>query len=142
VASKSRRRDTLTFADSSQNGYCASLGAAGQWGTINRMKAIPILLALVVVLGCISEAGASSVELSVAPSYTVSNGTYSIGISDLRANGEYVGTQLLLGPLGNLKVPFTAAQGLIGFCVIVVGLLALVTAGTMRWKRKRAVPNS
>jgi hypothetical protein len=101
------------------------------------MRFIPILLALVVVLGCVSVAGAHTVELTVAPNYTVSNGTYSIGIGDLRANGEYVGTQLLLGPLGNLKVHFTATQGLVGFCVIVVGMLALVTVGTMRWKRKR-----
>jgi hypothetical protein len=48
-----------------------------------------------------------------------------------------LGTQLLLGPLGNLKVPFTATQGLVGFCCIVATLITLPVVLTMRWKRKQ-----
>jgi hypothetical protein len=43
-----------------------------------------------------------------------------------------------LGPVCEHQVPFTATHGLVGLCVIVVGMVALVTVGTVRWKRKAA----
>lgn len=88
------------------------------------MRPIPILLALVVVLGFVSEAGADD--------YIVTVGDQDFGIYD-----SPCGNVVAIGPW-QMGVPFTATQGLIGFCAIAVGLVALVTLLTFRWKRRAA----
>jgi hypothetical protein len=106
------------------------------------MRTITILLALVVVLGFVSEAGAYGPSIYCDRSVEV--GPYRFGFADWAPGGNVVGismqpwTAMYLGPLGYQEVPFTATQGLVGFCVFVVGMIALVTVGTIRWKRKWA----
>jgi hypothetical protein len=71
--------------------------------------------------------------------YTIAVAVHRWGLVDwVDLAGQCRATELYLGPFGKYKVPYTATQGLVGFCVIVVGMLALVTVGTMLWKRKRA----
>jgi hypothetical protein len=99
------------------------------------MRLIPILLALVVVLGFVSQAGA---EVITSPNYTIVVGKYVFGIADFRKDDQLLATSIFFGKGRPLDVPFSATQGLVGFCVIVVGMVALVMVGTVRWKRKRA----
>lgn len=47
------------------------------------------------------------------------------------------GTAVLLGPLGNYEVPFTATQGLIGFIIILAALLVLPIAVLSTWRKKQ-----
>jgi hypothetical protein len=103
------------------------------------MRTTSILLVLVVVLGFVSEAGADySPEIACNRSITI--GQLHVGFIDWvdGYNSSDHWTVLHLGPLGEYQVPFTATQGLIGFCMIVVGMVALVTVFTFRWKWKRA----
>jgi hypothetical protein len=110
------------------------------------MRTALILLALVVVLGFVSIAQGECVGDLLSDKTIVVSG-HTIGFRDfgfrwsLAGNGmdDFVSTEMYLGSLGSFEVPFTATQGLVGFCLIVVGLLALVTTLTFRWKRKRAV---
>jgi hypothetical protein len=109
----------------------------------NRVQPIPILLALVVVLGFVSEARAFFPENE--HDYRITVASQCFGFTDysvqqpgmkgrertFRLQGE-----IYLGPLGACPVPFTATQGLVGFCMIVIGMVALVTMFTFRWKRK------
>jgi hypothetical protein len=101
------------------------------------MRTTSILLALVVVLGFVSEAGAAVVA---EHDFTVTIGGKPFGFRDCHytalLEGLRVQSVLCLGPFGYHEIPFTATQGLVGFCMIVVGMLALVTVGTVRWKRK------
>lgn len=105
------------------------------------MKTASILLALVVVLGFVSEAGARQVGY-IDYSCTVNVGEHTYGFQDCHIEhyGGFLSRSTIarLGPLGNHHVPFTATQGLVGFCFIVVGMVAMVTVFTFRWKRKRA----
>jgi hypothetical protein len=97
-----------------------------------------ILLAIVLVLGFVSEAGAAD--------YIFTWGEQVFGIYDagytqlLDANeniiDEIVVAEVVFGPLGSYRVPFTATQGLVGFCVI-LGTLIVVPA-VLVTKRKRA----
>jgi hypothetical protein len=106
------------------------------------MRTASILPALVVVLGFVSEAGAYS-SVGIDHKYTIEIAGQTFGFMDgdaVHDSGEaWLYSWIYFGPLGSINSPFTATQGLVGFCVIVVGLLAMVTVGTMRWKRKRAV---
>jgi hypothetical protein len=101
------------------------------------MKTPSSILAHVVVLCFVSEAGAQ--ELS-AVSYTISIGGETFGFADWYKDFDQQHF-VFLGPLGKYRVFFTATQGLVGFCLIVVGLVVLVTLVTLftfRWRRKRA----
>jgi uncharacterized membrane protein (UPF0182 family) len=98
------------------------------------MRTASILLALVVVLGFVSQASAADYRIWVR------GRGYGIYDWKFEFKGKVFGqggTAVDLG-FSHFDVPFTATQGLIGFCVIVVGLLALVTVFTFRWKCKRA----
>lgn len=101
---------------------------------IGPMRPASILLALIVVLGFVSEARATTIEFPTHD-YTVRVGQQVFGFIEWSSHG----TEMYFGPLGHCGVPFTATQGLVGVCLIVVGLIALlVTAVTFRWKRKAA----
>src|SRR5690242_3535015 len=105
------------------------------------MRPIPILLALVVLLGFASEAGAYS-SVGIDHKYTIEIAGQAFGFMDgdvIHHSGESSRySTIYLGPFGNYDIPFTATQGLVGVCVIVVGILALVTVFTFRWKRRAA----
>jgi hypothetical protein len=40
------------------------------------------------------------------------------------------------GPAGTFDIPCSAVQGLIGFCLAVAVLIALIVVATVRWKRR------
>jgi hypothetical protein len=96
------------------------------------MKTASIPLALVVVLGFVRTAAAMDVQEPVQQ-YAFWIGEWGFGFVEYPG-----GTYMSLGPAGSYVVPFTATQGLVGSCVIVVGLVALATVFTFRWQRKRA----
>jgi hypothetical protein len=107
---------------------------------IGFMKAASILLALVVVLGIAREAGADLMQ-SVHNTYVISIGEQRFGFED----GDWIGwgtqgnwSSIYLGPLGPHRNPFTATQGLVGFCVIVAMLVIVPAVLTVRWKRRAA----
>src|SRR5262245_31788961 len=106
---------------------------------MNRMKAASILLAFVVVLGFVSEAEAKE-PLYRVECYTVSIGEYSFGFieSGMVVRPRWRSTTMCLGPLGSHEDPFTATQGLVGFCVILATLIIIPAVLTVRSKRKRA----
>jgi hypothetical protein len=98
------------------------------------MKTAAIVLALVIVLGFVRETTAADCSIRV--------GGRLFGIVDETdpfspPNTPITVTQVYVGPLGDFEVPFTATKGLFGFCVIAIGLVALVTVVSVRWKRKR-----
>lgn len=98
------------------------------------MRSASILLALVVVLGFVSEAGAEKYD------YIVTVAGSRFGFEDLThySRGEMLGqySVMRVGPFGSHEVPFTATQGLVGFCLIGVAVIALLVVATVRWKRK------
>jgi hypothetical protein len=109
------------------------------------MQFASFLLALAFVLGFVRDAGAHA--LHTTKNYTVEIGDMHFGIADLwgvtdfdpnRKSHSIEITQVYLGPLGSHEVPFSAAQGLIGFSVILAVLITLPVALTVRWKKKRA----
>jgi hypothetical protein len=126
------------------------------------MKTASIRLALIVVLGFASEAGAQNINYTVGKphwdasakeiSYTVVKAVYpthdyrfwlgdqAFGFAQWpNPGGSYpYNSCCFVGPLGECEVPFTATQGLVGFCVIVVGMVALATTLSVRWKRKQS----
>jgi hypothetical protein len=81
-------------------------------------------------------------------SYKIKIGKRAIGFSDarlFRSEGDLIRTEskrpcsiIHLGPLGVHEVPFTATQGLGGFCLFTVLLVILPAGLAVRWKRKRA----
>jgi hypothetical protein len=107
------------------------------------MRTASIVLALVVVLGFAREAGAEYKSYTTHD-YSACLAGYSFGFTDGHAyvNGygrlEQPWQKIHLGPFGSHNVPFTATQGLVGFCIIIVGLIALPVMVTLRWKKKRA----
>jgi hypothetical protein len=104
------------------------------------MRPIPILLALVVVLGFVSEAEAFASYINRDRSIEV--GKYRFGFSDW-SPGSHGGSPYSVmhaGPFGEWQVSFTATQGVFYFRLCAAGmvtLLALLTVLTFRWKRKR-----
>jgi hypothetical protein len=108
------------------------------------MKTASILLASVVVLGFVSEAEAEFSWI-VDHEYVVDIGPYQFGFADGRCGDDSLGQETWkpysragFGPLGSGRVPFTATQGLIGFCLFVLTLIALLLAFAVRWKRRAA----
>jgi hypothetical protein len=108
------------------------------------MRTASILLLLVLVLGLVSEAGAYGGR-RVETDYTFSMGEHQFGfwggreyscIPDSDPPPRW--SEVMLGPLGTHEVPFTATQGLIGFCCILATLIILPVVLTVRWKKKRA----
>jgi hypothetical protein len=106
------------------------------------MRAASILLALVVVLSA-REAGAEEANVAVERNYAVVVAGRAWGFMDGEAQYWTANPRpysaILLGPYGRREVPFSATQGLIGFCLIVPTLIALLATFTVRWKRKRAI---
>jgi hypothetical protein len=109
------------------------------------MRTTSILLLLVVVLGFVSEAGAKLRFEHIAHGYCIKVGDYHLGFRDgsyWQSDGfrKAVGTwnAVMLGPFGRIEVPFTATQGLVGFCCILATLVIAVVVLTVRWKKKRA----
>jgi hypothetical protein len=106
------------------------------------MRTASILLTLVVVLGWARDASALT-ELETKHDYTFRVGQFTIGFSDGHACGmggaEWDWSYIHVGPVGKRLVPFTATQGLVGFCLIVLTLIALMSAFAARWKRRAAV---
>jgi hypothetical protein len=106
------------------------------------MRGASILLALVVVLCSAQEALAFASYIYKDRSVEI--GTYRIGFADWAPgwNGEPnrppPWTMMYGGPMGEWQVPFTATQGLVGFCLIVFVLIALLAAFAVRWKKKQA----
>ncbi len=104
----------------------------------NLMRTASILLALVVVMGFVREAGAQGPELVTDCSVVIAGQPFGFITTpaDISVHGIEFYTFAYLGPFGVYKVPFTATQGLIGLCVIVFVLIALVATLTLRLKRK------
>jgi hypothetical protein len=108
------------------------------------MRRTAFLPALVFLLAFVSEAGAGPADSFMDPGdqlktghrYEILMGRWRFGFYDWAAFGSDKHTAMTLGPIGNYDVPFTATQGLVGLCLIVVGLIALLTMLTMRWRRK------
>jgi hypothetical protein len=108
--------------------------------TGSMMKTTSFLSALVVVLGFCGEAGAKII-MDTNHDYTLKLGGYKFGFADGMISGSEVPTHswsaFCLGPLGGFDVPFTATQGLVGFCCILATLIILPVVLTVRWKKKR-----
>jgi hypothetical protein len=112
------------------------------------MRTALILLAFVAVLGFVREAGADD-GLPPKHDYTISIGGYSFGFLDWEYDIPGRDNELFrpnnargnvcLGPLGYYKVPFTATQGLVGFCFILATLIVLPIVLTVRWRRRATV---
>jgi hypothetical protein len=109
------------------------------------MRTASILLALVVVLNFVRDAGAFAPNFVAEQDHTIVVGGQTLGFR----TGTWVGdidfntfvhprtaTYAYLGPLGSHNVPFTATQGLVGFCVIVAGVIALAMVFTVLWRRR------
>jgi hypothetical protein len=102
------------------------------------MRAASILLALVVVLGFVSEAGAQT-DCVIERDYTFTVADQRFGFID--GSDYYTGirepwTVIWLGTLGSPEVPFTATQGLVGFCLILSTLIIVPAVLTVRWRRR------
>jgi hypothetical protein len=98
-----------------------------------------ILLALVVVLACCREAGAVGQPIGeVEHDFTIElNDCQWIGFEDgtyltIRPDGQQHFSYVWLGPLGRYSVPFTATQGLFGFCLILAMLIIVPAVLTVR----------
>jgi hypothetical protein len=102
------------------------------------MKATSLLLALAIVLGFVSEAGAFSSWIYCNRSIEI--GTHRFGFADWSPGSgpppTPPWTMIYAGPFGEWQVPFSATQGLVGFCILGVGMVALLTSLNVRWKRK------
>jgi hypothetical protein len=117
------------------------------------MRTASILLALVVVF--FASEGLARMKTPVHD-FTVHLGQYSLGLCEYEDESlierkilyENEGLQLpdllrtytllCLGPFGVHQVPFTATQGLVGFCCILATLIILPAVLTVRWKKKQA----
>jgi hypothetical protein len=104
------------------------------------MKAASILLALVVVLGFVSEARATSYGFVFREhSYTIGSGENCVGFADgfYGLSKKERWSRIYLGRFGSREVHFSATQGLIGFCIILATLIIVPVVLTVRWKKKR-----
>jgi hypothetical protein len=102
------------------------------------MKTSSMLVALVVVLGFCRDARAISMP-AIEPEhdYTVNILGHSFGFLDYES-GIAFAPVVYCGPFGDHAVPFTATQGLIGFCVVFVTLIFVPVVLTVRWKKRAA----
>jgi hypothetical protein len=102
------------------------------------MKTASILLALIVVLGFVSEAEAGIEYRDIKHKYTVRIAGQDFGFKEFYGlTDDYTTTLVYLGPLGARIVPFNATHGLIGFCFILALLIIVPAVLTVRWKKKR-----
>ena len=101
------------------------------------MRTASILLALVVVLGALTTATAQAVAYD---DFTISiSGVGKFGFQQWGPDFDTdVEAAIYLGPVGSYPIPCTAAQGLIGFIVIVAVLVIALIAAVVGWKRKVA----
>lgn len=96
-------------------------------------------MALVIALRFAREAIAGPYEYDIPGHYyaiNVCGGTFGF-VDDLSHIDSPWSSLVCLGPLGNHSVPFSATQGLIGFCVILATLIILPAVLTVRWKKKQ-----
>jgi hypothetical protein len=116
--------------------------------TSSTMKIASILLALVVGLGFVREAGAA---YSIESDYSLILGHHRFGfigyighadlidskthVTNVSHEVNYI-TFIYLGPFGKHEVPFTATQGLVGFCCILATLIIVPAVLTVRWRRR------
>jgi hypothetical protein len=120
------------------------------------MRTASIHLALIVVLGFArgmeaQQRGSSTdvpndITLTTTPyadiptvptySYTVTIGRQLFGFQQW-ADGAKARPYAYFGPLGHFSVPFTATQGLVGFCVFLVLLVIVPVVLKLRWKRRQ-----
>lgn len=99
-----------------------------------------ILMALVVVPGSVSEAGASGVAAYEEHNYTAKVGVHTIGFADFYSDMALRPvSNVYLGSFGTHEVPFSATQGLIGMCLIVVALIALLVVLAAQWRKRTAI---
>ena len=93
------------------------------------MRTASILLALIVVLGFVTEAGAQELG-RIYHTYVQELNGQCFGFQDGGINNREGGwnywSQVYLGPFGQHDAPFTATQGLLGF-IVIVAVLAIVT---------------
>jgi hypothetical protein len=114
------------------------------------MRTASILLTLVVVLGFVNEAGVNGGEAqyeggflppatmpppTLMHDYTVRVAGQLFGFKQWQMNNR-PSSYFYVGPFGEGNFPFTATQGLVGFCLIVLTLIALLGTFTVRWKRR------
>ncbi len=101
-----------------------------------------IVLTLLMLMVALSASEAAAQEIRPVHDYTVTLAGARLGISDLDVSesigerGMEVVTRLYFGPFGSKQVPFTATQGLVGFGVIALILIASLVAFVLRWKRR------
>jgi hypothetical protein len=101
------------------------------------MRPASILLAMVVGLCIVSESQAQT-DNETLHDFTFTVAGNSFGFMDGLDHLMYATTwsTICLGPLGTYNSPLTAIQGLVGFCLIVMTLIALLVVATVRWKKK------
>jgi hypothetical protein len=88
-----------------------------------------LVLALIVVLSAAKATAAC--KIVSYRDHTVHVASHRFGFVDsaiLSNEGIGYSTRIHLGPLGDHEIPFTATQGLIGFCIILATLIVLPTA--------------
>ena len=109
------------------------------------MQTASFLTALVVLLGCVREAGAdhSTPPATPPPIGHISETDYSVwivgwrfGIVDRTYLGNRRSTKVYLGPRGSHSVPFTATQGTVGL-YFVVAMLMILPAIVAMWCKRR-----
>jgi hypothetical protein len=105
-----------------------------------------ILLALVVVLGFVSEVRANMYEEYVINhDYTITIGSVQMGFIDgVTIDRRYRPDKRMYWSRAGIgksfyDVPFTATQGLIGFCLILATLIIVPVVLTVRWRRRATV---
>jgi hypothetical protein len=110
--------------------------AAGDEG--GSVRTASILLALIVVLGFVSEAGAQTDYVTERDyTFTVADQRYGfIDGADYYTGVREPWTVICLGPLGSPEVPFTATQGLVGFGLILATLIIVPAVLTVRWSKR------
>jgi hypothetical protein len=91
---------------------------------------------LAVVLGFASNAEAQDIECP-EDNYTIRIGEQQFGFCQWVFDEHNNFCVAHAGPFGEFKVPFTATQGVIGFCLIVAMLVIVPACFTVRWKKKQ-----
>jgi hypothetical protein len=98
------------------------------------MRTASILLALAVVLSFVSEAAAAVKTIR----YAIEAGDYIFGLVEIYNDVDRTSvTMLFLGPVGTHQVPFSATQGLVGFCVFLALLVIVPVVKKVRSNRRQ-----
>jgi hypothetical protein len=128
------------------NGFCLDFicwRAFGRRDKIQPMRTASVLLVMVVILAFVTEARAQATldeieAVKVRADYSISLGKQKFGFcegSNFLIDGRVLNwSRMFVGPIGSFDIPCSAIQGLVGFCLIIVVLFALITIATARWK--------